>query len=99
MAIFKSKLEKDELQKLTEDNGLKKLEEADLEDFAGGYVLDVSGTWFVVDDSTGHIVEKVFINKLDAQQRASEIGLSPTEIDYDDWWAWFHGYAPKPDIQ
>ena len=97
MAIFKSKKNKDELRKLAEDNGLEKLEDADLEDVAGGYVMDVASTWVVVDDNTGQLVGNVFPNKSDAQQCASKNGLSPSEIDYQDWFAWFHGNGPKPE--
>ena len=70
----------EDVKKLIEEN---KLNAEDLESVNGGYVLWIMwGTWEVINDINGEVVERVEGFYEDAAARAEALGQSPDEVEW-----------------
>ena len=80
MAIFGKSVRKEDAKKLSNEN---KLSEEQLEAVNGGYVLWIMwGTWEVINDTTGDVMERVEGLYEDAASRAEALGQSPEKVDW-----------------
>ena len=61
----------------------EKLNEEELQNVNGGYILWISwGTWEVINDVNGKVMERVEGFSQDAEARAKALGQSPKEVDW-----------------
>lgn len=60
-----------------------KLNEEELQNVNGGYIFFVMwGTWEVINDITGEVMERVEGFSMDAEARAEALGQSPEEVEW-----------------